>query len=78
MEVRRESSEETEEEILQKQKQYLIQDVTEEIEHLTKQLAVVNENVQRILKGQGEVSTFAQQWGEFQSQCKQNSSGKSS
>ena len=54
--------------ILQQEKQYLIQDITEELEHLTKQLAVVNENVQNILQKQSELNSFANQWSQFQAQ----------
>lgn len=70
-EGRRESGqiEESEEEILQKEKQFLIQDITEEIEHLTKQLAVVNENVEGLLQRQGELTAFAEQWSRFRANC---------
>ena len=54
--------------ILQQEKQYLVQDITEELEHLTKQLAVVNENVQNILQKQSELNSFANQWSRFQAQ----------
>ena len=54
--------------ILQQEKQYLVQDITEELEHLTKQLAVVNENVQNILQKQSELNSFANQWSQFQAQ----------
>lgn len=60
--------EETEERVLQQEKQYLVQDITEELEHLTKQLVVVNENVQRILRKQEELNIFADQWSQFQAQ----------
>ena len=54
--------------ILQQEKQYLVQDITEELEHLTKQLSVVNENVQNILQKQSELNSFANQWSQFQAQ----------
>ena len=54
--------------ILQQEKQYLVQDITEELEHLTKQLSVVNENVQNILRKQSELNSFANQWSQFQAQ----------
>lgn len=54
--------------ILQQEKQYLVQDITEELEHLTKQLSVVNENVQNILRKQSELNSFANQWNQFQAQ----------
>lgn len=54
--------------ILQQEKQYLVQDITEELEHLTKQLSVVNENVQNILRKQRELNSFANQWSQFQAQ----------
>ena len=63
-----ELTEETEERVLQQEKQYLVQDITEELEHLTKQLLVVNENVQRVLQKQDELNVFADQWSQFQAQ----------
>lgn len=64
--------EESEEEILRREKQYLIQDVAEEIEHLSRQLAVANENVQRVLARGVELETFTQQWKEFRASCKKS------
>lgn len=65
-----ELSEETREEILQREKEYLVRDITEEIEHLTKQLAAVDGNIRRILPKQVELNSFAEQWAKFQTQCK--------
>lgn len=65
-----ELTEETQGEILQREKQYLVQDIAEEIEHLSKQLAVANENIQKVLQNQSELDTFAEQWSQFQAQCK--------
>ena len=63
-------SEETQEEILQREKEYLIRDITEEVEHLTKQLAVVDGNIRGILQQQAELNSFAEQWAKFQTQCR--------
>ena len=63
-------SEETREEVLQREKEYLVRDITEEIEHLTKQLAAVDGNIRGILQQQVELNSFAEQWAKFQTQCK--------
>lgn len=55
---------------IEKKKQRLIRDITEEIEHLGEQLAVVNRNLQRTEQRETELETFAQHWTAFHSQCK--------
>lgn len=55
--------------LLQQEKEHLIQEIAEEIECITSQLTVVNTNVEAILNKQKEITNFAELWGAFRVEC---------
>lgn len=58
-------------ETLQREKEHLIRDITAEVDHVRRQLAVVNSNVAALLERQGEIDRLSDRWARFQTQCTQ-------
>lgn len=55
--------------LLQKEKERLIQEIAEEIERIASQIALVNKNVDTILNKQKEITAFAELWTTFRIEC---------
>lgn len=57
--------------LLQQEKEHLIQEIAEEVERIASQLTVVNTNVEAILNKQKKITNFAELWGAFRVECQQ-------
>ena len=51
---------------LLREKEFLLQEVAEEIEQLCQQLKLVNENVNRLLKNHAQIGEFSDLWAKLQ------------